>query len=456
MPLDFVGQFVQILFKGLEFKVNVLLYICVAILFITLIKTSLLEQPVDEDESMEHFIEDERIISEFSPNPLCSMLSSSPSVIVVEGKPGPVLNTCDGTFINFATRNYRNFEEEFSILEDSIDTLAEYGVGTCGPRGFFGTLKPHLDLEETTSKLFNEEAYCIHFPLAYSARMSVLSVFAHKRDIVFVDELICAGLLTGIALTKAKRVIFRHNDADDFERVVRLHPRAKNGRSFVILEGIYEKTGCVANLPEFVHIAKEYNVIVVVDDALALAVLGKKGLGSLDYHSLSLSDVDLLLGSYENAVGSMGGFCISSDAEVIEHQRLTALGYVFSATIPTFHCMASVSVLKRLDGSKRLGERARLVHRMLFDMLKKHGIECNLLSDPISPRKVVTLSSPVVVAGCIVFFRERRIAIEIIHDTKCESSKIYAVAFNVQERHSIGHIASLVEVLDDYCSQISL
>jgi serine palmitoyltransferase len=43
------------------------------------------------------------------------------------------------TCINFATHNYYNFFDNKSIENRVIEAVNKYGVGSCGPRGFYGT-----------------------------------------------------------------------------------------------------------------------------------------------------------------------------------------------------------------------------------------------------------------------------------------------------------------------------
>jgi serine palmitoyltransferase len=50
--------------------------------------------------------------------------------IVIEGK------EC----LNLATHNYLGFVENQDCIDAAIKGLRKYGVGSCGPRGFYGTV----------------------------------------------------------------------------------------------------------------------------------------------------------------------------------------------------------------------------------------------------------------------------------------------------------------------------
>jgi serine palmitoyltransferase len=61
--------------------------------------------------------------------------------------------------------------------------------------------------------------------------------------------------------------------------------------------------------------------------------------------SLQRRNVDMIVGSMEFSLGSVGGFACGSTF-VIRHQRLAGAGYVFSASLPPLH--ASM-VIKSMD-----------------------------------------------------------------------------------------------------------
>lgn len=58
-------------------------------------------------------------------------------------------------------------------------------------------------------------------------------------------------------------------------------------------------------------------------------------------------------GSLELATGSVGGFCVGSSF-VIEHQRLSGLGYCFSASLPPLLTVAVTSSLDILESDSSL------------------------------------------------------------------------------------------------------
>lgn len=58
--------------------------------------------------------------------------------------------------------------------------------------------------------------------------------------------------------------------------------------------------------------------------------------------------MDITLGSMATSLGSVGGFCIGND-EVVDHQRLSGAGYVFSASLPPFLCATAEEALRLIQ-----------------------------------------------------------------------------------------------------------
>ena len=74
-----------------------------------------------------------------------------------------------------------------------------------------------------------------------------------------------------------------------------------------------------------------------------------------------------------NALASVGGFC-AGEREIVDHQRLSGLGYCFSASLPPLLATAALGALRTLQGPDApdlraaLQRNARLLRRLLSDI----------------------------------------------------------------------------------------
>lgn len=115
-----------------------------------------------------------------------------------------VLNMASHDFLGMGTSNPR-------IKEVSKAALMTYGCGSCGPRGFYGTVDVHLDLERQISK-FCQTDDAIMYSDGASAATSVIAAFAKRGDLLIVDEGVYEAIQTGVTLSRANVLYFKHND----------------------------------------------------------------------------------------------------------------------------------------------------------------------------------------------------------------------------------------------------
>ena len=73
------------------------------------------------------------------------------------------------------------------VKEASVEALDKYGCGSCGPRGFYGTIDQHLKIEkEIASFMGTQEA--IAYSDSASTVSSTIPAFCKKGDLIIVDE----------------------------------------------------------------------------------------------------------------------------------------------------------------------------------------------------------------------------------------------------------------------------
>mmetsp|Transcript_27700 Transcript_27700/g.43579 ORF Transcript_27700/g.43579 Transcript_27700/m.43579 type:complete len:609 (+) Transcript_27700:127-1953(+) len=260
--------------------------------------------------------------------------------------------------LNFATLDYIATSSSPILRKTALDALKHYGCGSCGPRGFYGTIDAHLEAEEAVSKFLGTEGAILYSDGA-SASTSTLAAFAKRGDMLIVDEGVNEALLTGINLSRANVRYFRHNDVKDLRRIlekvkqqdISLKRNATDQRRFLVVEGMYRNWGTLAPLKEIVALKEEFHYRLIVDDSHGIGTLGKSGRGSLEHAGLKpMIHCEILTFSLENALGSVGGMTVGSE-EVVDHQRLSGAGYCFSASAPPFLSKVCVESVKRLQGT---------------------------------------------------------------------------------------------------------
>ena len=191
-----------------------------------------------------------------------------------------------------------------------------------------GTLSIHTDLEKKLAKVFNAEA-AILFNSGFQANTSILPAAADRNSLILADKKIHNSLIQGSLLSRANFKRFEHNNYEELEELLK---DAKNGsynRIWIVSETVFSMDGDRSDIGHLIHLSEKYNALLYSDDAHALGVLGKKGLG-LNY---GRKGIDISLGTFGKAFGSFGAFALCSK-EMKDYLINFAGGFIYSTSLP--------------------------------------------------------------------------------------------------------------------------
>ncbi|XP_063828349.1 serine palmitoyltransferase 1 [Ostrinia nubilalis] len=304
----------------------------------------------------------------------------------------PLMGKIDEDVLNVGATSFLCLDKDEGILENALKTLDKYGVGSCGPRGFYGTIDVHLELEERLAK-FMEVEETILYSYGFSTIASAIGAYARRGDIIFADENVWFAIQKGIDASRSTVRYFKHNDMDHLEEQLSAATKRKElnsrRRAFLIAEAIYYNTGEMCPLKRLVELARKYKLRIILDESLSIGVLGKHGRGLTEHFNVPRDEVDLIVGSLEHSFATIGGFCAGSHF-IIEHQRLGGLGYCFSASLPPMLTQAAIDGLNRIENNPsiltELEENSRKLNKALSTL--KHF---TFRGDEISPIKHIYL-----------------------------------------------------------------
>lgn len=360
-------------------------------------------------------VKNERIFA-FQPKPLIdeALIRALDGETLEVAQPDEQSPNC----LNLAKVNYLDLLNNETLKTTAIEAIKKYGVGSCGPRGFYGTIDVHLRLESEIAKFMDMEE-AVLYSYGFSTIASAIGAYCKKSDIIFADEMISFSSKQGFIAAKSTIVYFKHNDVDDLEKKLKEYEekeakRKKMYRKFLIIEGIYGLTGTICPLPELMKLREKYHLRMFLDETISFGVLGKTGRGISEHFNVDRSEIDMIMGSLEAAVGSIGGFCVGASV-IIEHQRLSGLGYCFSASLPP--CLSDIAcqALQMFEQDPGMFELLRKKSTEMHEALEKLT-KFKLLSDPISPLKVITT-------------KDNQSSVDTIHDY-CTNQNLHLIKEN--------------------------
>ncbi|KAL6228754.1 hypothetical protein BDW75DRAFT_235676 [Aspergillus navahoensis] len=243
----------------------------------------------------------------------------------------------------WCSNDYLGMSRNPEVLNTMCETLVTYGSGAGGTRNISGHNQHVERIETTLAELHRKEAALL-FTSCYVANDSTLSTLGSRLPgcVIFSDRMNHASMIQGIQHSKAKKVIYNHNDVQDLATKLATVP--KNVPKIIAFESVYSMSGTVSNIEEICNLAEQYGAITFLDEAHAVGMYGPSGAGvteHLDYeahlagnHRGTIMDrVDIITGTLGKAYGCIGGY-IAGKSILIDFIRSLAPGFIFTTTLP--------------------------------------------------------------------------------------------------------------------------
>ena len=282
------------------------------------------------------------------------------------------------------------------VLAAMQDAIATCGAGAGGTRNISGTTHYHVELERELADLHGKNAALL-FTSGYVANEAALSSLQKILPglIIFSDAQNHASMIAGIRSGGGRRYVFRHNDLEHLEALLKAAPA--DAPKLVAFESVYSMDGDIADLPGTVALAKRYGALTYLDEVHAVGLYGARGGGVAERDGV-MAEIDIVEGTLGKAFGVMGGY-IAGARELVDAVRLYASGFIFTTSLPpalTAGALASVRWLKAHDEVRaRHQERAVTLKRRfqeaglpvmenpshIVPVLVSDPVHCKLISD---------------------------------------------------------------------------
>lgn len=280
--------------------------------------------------------------------------------------------------LNLSSNNYLNIADNQAITQEFLDNVGNrYSFGSASARLLTGTLPVYQELEELLSSLYGKESALL-YNSGYHANVGISSALNQKGDVVFSDKLNHASIIDGMRLSDGKFFRFPHNDMHALEKLLE-RERKNFNNAFIITESVFSMDGDIEDLKKIVELKKKYNCIMIIDEAHAFGVFGEKGLGVAEELGI-IDDVDLLVGTFGKAIGSMGAF-VTGSKTMIDFLINKSRSFIFSTALPPINIAFSKWIVET-----QISKTAQKRKNML-NLAKKFGSQSHIIPVVIGENK---------------------------------------------------------------------
>lgn len=280
----------------------------------------------------------------------------------------------------FGSNSYMGLTNHPKVIEAAVEATRKYGTGLAGSPFLNGTLDIHKELEAKIANYVGKEDAMI-YSTGFGVNLGVVSTLTGREDYIILDEQDHASIIEGRRLSFSNYLKYRHNDMTSLETLLKKCDPDKV--KLIVTDGVFSMEGDVANLPEIVRLAKQYNATVMVDEAHGIGVFGEGGRGTCNHFGVT-DDVDLIMGTFSKSFASLGGF-IATDKVITNFLRHHSRSYIFTASITPASTAAASAALDIMLAEPERQEHLWKLTNYALENFREMGCEIGHTSTPIIP-----------------------------------------------------------------------
>lgn len=288
---------------------------------------------------------------------------------------------------NFSGYDYLGLARDPVVTMAAKEAIDRYGTSVSASRAASGERPVHGLLEEALARHLNAER-ALAFVGGHPTNVAVLGHLLGPADLIVHDAFAHNSIVQGAQLSGARRRIFPHNDMAALDRLL-AEQRSLHQRVVVAVEGVYSMDGDLTDLPALIELRRRHDVLLYVDEAHSMGVLGATGAGAVEHWGIPADEVDIRMGTLSKALASCGGY-IAGAEPLVTHLRHTTPGFIYSVGMPPSAAAAALAALERLRQDPALAATARARAARFRRRARETGLNTGLSADGSCVVPVIT------------------------------------------------------------------
>ena len=271
--------------------------------------------------------------------------------------------------VNWCSNDYLGMGQSKIVLDAMHTALDQTGAGSGGTRNIGGTSHYHVALEAELARLHSTESGLLYSSAYVANEWTLIALKRIVPDIVFLsDSKNHASLIQGIRHSGAEKHIFKHNDLEQLETLL----KTIKGTPCIVFESVYSMDGFVSKIPEICDLAEKYGAITYIDEVHAVGLYGNRGGGYTQKLDVQ-NKIDIINGTLGKAFGTQGGY-IAGKSVILDAIRSVASGFIFTTSISPVICAGALASVKYVSDHNELREQHQERARRLKSLFKNKDI----------------------------------------------------------------------------------
>jgi 5-aminolevulinate synthase len=268
----------------------------------------------------------------------------------------------------WCSNDYLGMGQNPEVIDAFVNAAKAVGAGAGGTRNISGTSNYHVELEKELCKFHKKDSALI-FTSGYIANECALSTMARflPNCMVYSDANNHASMIEGIKNGKSDKQIWKHNDVDHLEYLLKQSP--KEQPKIVAFESVYSMDGDFCPLEDIIKVSKKYNALTYLDEVHGVGLYGDHG-GGLSEQYNATEGLDIIEGTLAKGFGLMGGY-IAASKNITDVIRSFAPGFIFTTSMPPSIAAAAVASIRYVKNNHslrlELHERAKTLKKLMLE-----------------------------------------------------------------------------------------
>jgi len=284
--------------------------------------------------------------------------------------------------IVLCSNNYLGLSTHPKVRAASKKAVASHGAGSGSVRPIAGTMDLHEEVEATIARFKGTEAALL-YQSGYAANAGLIPQLVGEGDVVISDELNHGSIIDGVRLSRAERMVYKHNDMDELEKRLAEADQKNHRRVLIISDGVFSMDGDMAPVDQIVKLAEGRGAMVYIDDAHGEGVLGRGGRGIASHFKVE-GRVHVEMGTFSKAFGVVGGYVAGSN-DLRRFALNKSRTWLLSGSHPPAVAAACTAAVKVLQSEPRWVKQLWQNTDYFRKGLKQIGFDTGNSTTPIIP-----------------------------------------------------------------------